>query len=407
MGESTARRRHPRLALTARSVQSLRSTGRVRRVADGGGLYLLISPTGSKSWVLRTVVSGKRCDIGLGGATLVSLGEAREQAYRLRKIARGGGDPLAERRHGRRTVLSFQAAAEQVHAAIAPSFRNQKHAKQWLASLAEVFAIFGDRRVDTITSADIMAALSPYWLVKPETSRRVLQRIRNVFDWCKAQRFCVGDNPTQGLTKVLPKHRGSKSHHPALPYAETPGFFASVQATDAAPAVKLALEFTILCAARTSETLLATWDEIDLTTKTWRIPASRMKAAAEHRVPLGTRCAAILQEAKRLSNGGPYVFPGRTSKKPLSNMALLMLLRRMKRDDLTVHGFRSTFRDWAAEQTTFARAVCEAALAHTLRDKAEAAYNRTDLFERRRELMDAWEAFASSLPLRTGAGAEP
>jgi integrase len=390
-------RRHPHKALTTRTVQSLSATGRTQRAADGGGLYLLVAPGGSKSWLLRTVVKRKRCDIGLGGAALVSLAEARDEAHRLRKIARAGGDPLAERRQARRSVPTFQDAAKRVHAAHAPSFKNGKHSKQWLSSLGGVISTFGAKRVDAITSADILAALSPEWLKKPETSRRVLQRVRTVFEWCKAQGYCAGDNPTQGVSKVLPKHRATKAHHAALPHDEIPSFIHALRAGHAGESVKLAFEFMILAAARTSEALQATWAEIDLEAKTWTVPGERMKAGLEHRVPLSARSVEILKRAQAISNGSDYVFPGRAVKKPLSNMVFLMALRRMGRADLTAHGFRSTFRDWAAERTSFSRAVCEAALAHTLRDKTEAAYNRTDLFDRRCELMADWAAFATSL----------
>ena len=396
MGEhKPASRRHPHNALTPRGVQSLGTTGHTQRVADGGGLYLLVAPNGSKSWLLRTVVRGKRCDIGLGSAALVTLGEARDDAHRLRKIARAGGDPLAERRQARRAVPTFKDAAKQVHAAHAPSFKNAKHSKQWLSSLGGVISAFGAKRVDAVTSADVLAALSPEWLKKPETSRRILQRVRVIFEWCKAQGYCVGSNPTQGITKVLPKHRATKAHHAALPYDKVPAFIHALRAADASESVRLAFEFTILTSARTSEVLQAAWTEVDLESRTWIIAGARMKAGVEHRVPLSPRCVKILERAKALSGDGQYVFCGRTAKKPLSNMAFLMTLRRMKRGDITAHGFRSSFRDWGAERTNFSRAVCESALAHTLRDKTEAAYHRTDLFERRRDLMTAWADFAS------------
>ena len=397
MREAT-RRRHPQKALTARAVQTATAGERLRRIADGGGLYLLVVPGGSKSWVLRTVVKGKRCDIGLGGVSLVSLKEAREHALRLRKIARAGGDPLAERRQERRTVPTFEAAATQVHAAHAPTFKNQKHRKQWVSSLIPMFAAFGAKRVDAITTADILTAISPQWLERPETSRRVLQRLRVIFDWCQAQGYCTGNNPTQGITKVLPKHRAVKAHHAALPYPEVPAFLRALRESDASELVALGFELTILCATRTSETLRATWSEVDLAAKTWTIPGDRMKSGADHRIPLSSRCVAILTRAQVLSDDSQYVFPGRTPAKPLSNMAFLMALRRMGRADVTTHGFRSSFRDWAAERTNFPRAVCEAALAHALRDKTEAAYHRTDLFERRRDLMNTWAAFAAATP---------
>ena len=388
---SPERRRHPHKALTTREVQALNTSG---RFADGGGLYLLVAPGGSKSWMLRTVVMGTRRDIGLGSVTLVTLAEARDEARRLRKIARDDGDPLAERR--RRIVPTFEVAAKDVHTAHAAAFKNDKHRKQWIASLGDVFKTLGSRRVDAITSADILAALSPTWLTRPETSRRVLQRVAVIFEWCKAQGYCQGDNPTQGVKKVLPKHRLTNDHHAALPFQQVPAFVQALRASGAGEVVKLAFEFTILSATRTSETLNASWDEIDLQAKTWTIPGSRMKSGVEHRVPLSKRSVEILKQTKLLTGGGPYVFPGRHERKPLSNMVFLMSLRRMKRDDLTAHGFRSSFRDWAAERTNVPRAVCEAALAHTLRDKTEAAYNRTDLFDRRRDLMASWSDFSTT-----------
>ena len=394
MGEDE-RRRHQQKALSARAVQTARAGDRARRLADGGGLYLFVSPGGAKSWVLRTVVKGRRCDLGLGGADLVSLAEAREEARRLRRIARTGGDPLAERRHERRTVPTFEVAATQVHAAHSLTFKNEKHRKQWLSSLTPMFSALGAKRVDAITSADILTAMSPQWLERPETSRRVLQRLRVIFDWCKAKGYCAGDNPTQGITKVLPKHRAVKAHHAALPYPEVPAFLRALRESNASDLVKLAFELTVLSATRTSETLRATWSEVDLPTKTWTIPGDRMKNGVDHRIPLASRCVEILTRAQALSDGSRYVFPGRTPAKPLSNMVFLMALRRMQRSDITTHGFRSSFRDWAAERTSFPRAVCEATLAHTLRDKTEAAYHRTDLFERRRELMTAWAKYAA------------
>ena len=395
MGEPK-RRRHPERALSARAVHTARPGDRARRIADGGGLYLFVAPSGSKSWVLRTVVKGRRCDLGLGSAALLPLAEAREQAVRLRKIARAGGDPLAERRHERLPVPTFEAAARQVHAAHAPTFKSIKHRKQWLSSLTPMFAAFGAKRVDDVTTGDILTAINAQWLARPATSRRVFQRMRVIFDWCKAKGYRSGDNPTDGVTKVLPKHRTAPVHYAALPYPQVAAFLETLRAANARESVTLAFEFTILCATRTTETLHATWPEIDREAKTWTIPGVRMKPGSDHRVPLAPRCIEILERAQALSDGGPYVFPGQTASTPLSNTVFLMTLWRMKRRDITTHGFRSTFRDWAAERTNFPRAVCEAALSHTLLDKTEAAYHRTDLFERRRELMTAWSKYATA-----------
>jgi integrase len=399
MREKTdALRRHPHHALSARTVQTLKANGRVQRIADGGGLYVVVAPNGSKSWVLRVVVKQKRSDLGLGSTKLVTLAEAREEAHRLRKIARAGGDPIADRRHERRPVPSFRTAAEEVHKALSQTFRSPKHSLQWLASLDPVFIAFGAKRVDAVTTADIMAALEPHWLVTPETSRRVLQRVRRIFDWSSGKGFRVGNNPTQGVAQVLPKQPRITRHHAALPYAEAPAFIQALRAVDAAEGVKLALELTVLCGMRTIETIRATWNEFDMQAKTWTIPGARMKAGEEHRVPLASRALEIVGRAKVLANGSPYVFPGRSAKKPLSNMALLMLLRRMKRSDITVHGFRSTLRDWSEDCTNYPRAVSEAVLAHKLKDKTERAYRRSDLFNRRRALMDDWDRFVTSSP---------
>jgi len=391
------RGRHPERRLTAVRIRAIKTVG---RHADGNGLYLAVDPSGAKRWVLRTVVTGKRCDLGLGGLALVDLSQAREEARRLRALARKGVDVVAERRVKRATVPTFEEAAREVHAQHGAAFRNDKHRAQWLASLeANVFPVFGGRRVDQVDTADVLKALTPIWTVKPETARRLRQRIKVVLAWAKASGFRSGDNPVDGLGTVLPRQESEKKHHAALPYQGVPKFVAAIRASDASESARLAFEFLILTATRTSEVLRATWGEVDLEGKTWTIPAERMKSKREHRVPLAARAAEILEQAKRLSDGasGSFVFPGR-GKAPLSNMVFLMTLRRMERQDITAHGFRSSFRDWASERTNTPSAVCEAALAHTVRDETEAAYNRSDLFERRRKLMGAWAAFATAKP---------
>lgn len=336
-----ARGPHPHLRLKVVQVRTLKPG----RYADGNGLYLVVDDSGARRWLLRTVIHGKRCDIGLGSAQLVPLADARAEAARLRRIAREGGDPLAERRRERLTVPTFKEAAKRVHAAHAATFRNAKHAAQWLSSLeANVFPAFGERPVNAIDTNDVLTALSKIWTAKPETARRLKQRIRVVLDWAKASGYRAGDNPVDGITKVLPKVRQGATHHAALPYAQVPAFLESVRAADANPSTTLAFEFLILTAARTNEVLGARWDEIDRTAKTWSVPADRIKAGREHRVPLSARCLEILDAAAAIADGGPYVFPGRSSKAPLSNMVFLMLLRRLERDDITAHGFRSAFR---------------------------------------------------------------
>lgn len=385
--------------LTARKVESVKGRGRTMRLADGGGLYLLVARGGSKSWLLRTVVSGKRCDIGLGGVATVSLADARAEAARLRRVARAGQDPLAVRRRERKTVPTLREAANSVHAAHSPAYRNAKHKAQWISSLEEVLKQLGGRQVNEVTSGDLLDVVSASWLTKPETSRRVVQRLKVIFDWCRVQGYCSGDNPAQGLTNVLPKHRGTRRHFKAMPYQKVGGFVHQLRDANTTDVVKLAFEFAILAAARTSEVLQAKRSEFDLDARTWTIPAERMKAHVEHRVPLSDRCVEILQVAFDRFGGSDYVFPGRKPKRPLSGMVFLMVRRRMNRTDFDPHGFRSSFRDWAEELTNFPRAVCEAALAHRVKDKAEAAYLRTDLFERRKELMAAWSAYATARPV--------
>ncbi len=365
------------------------------RYTDGNGLYLVVDPSGAKRWLLRTVVRGKRCDIGLGGLRTVSLAEARETAAAYRKLARNGGDPLEQRRKQRLTIPTFAEAAERVHEQHKKSWRNGKHGQQWMNTLITyVFPYFGDKPVNQIDTPDVLRALSPIWLTKPETARRVRQRISVVLDWAKVAGYRTGDNPVEGVAKGLPRQHDRDEHHKALSYQEIPQFIAALRNCEASEPARLAFEFLILTATRTNEVLGARWTEIDAMEATWTIPTERMKSKREHRVPLSPRCLEILARAKRLARQSDYVFPGRSIAKPMSNMVFLMMLRRMQRS-VTAHGFRSSFRDWASEQTHFAREVCESALAHSVRDKTEAAYRRGDLFEKRRELMEAWERFAT------------
>ncbi len=384
--------RHVERALTAVTIRSLSKPG---RYADGNGLYLEVDASGAKRWLLRTVVQGKRRDIGLGGLSLTSLAEARDKALALRKLAREGGDPLVERRRARRPVPTFAEAAEQVHAEHRAAWTNGKHVEQWITTLRRYAnPVLGDLRVDQIDTPAVLRALAPIWLTKPETARRVRQRIGTVLDWAKAAGHRTGDNPVEGVLRGLPRQTDRDQHHAALPYPEVPAFVTRLRSGEAAEGSRLAFELLILTAARTGEVLGATWDEIDIAKALWTIPARRMKAGREHRVPLSPRCLEILARARELAGAGPYVFPSRSLKRPLSNMVFLMLLRRMGLT-VTAHGFRSAFRDWASEQTSVPREVCEMALAHAVGDKTEAAYRRGDLLEKRRELMNAWAAFAT------------
>lgn len=385
--------KHPHKKLSAAFVRSARDKG---RYADGNGLYLVVDASGAKRWMLRTVVRGKRTDLGLGSVRLVSLAEARETAAELRKIARSGGDPLAEKRRRNATIPTFKEAAEQVHSERAGAWRNEKHRAQWLNTLkAYAYPVFGDRRIDQVSSADVLRVLSGIWLMKAETARRLAQRMAAVFDWATAAGHREGENPVKAALIGLPKQPERKRHFKALPYSDVPDFIKTLRGSNAADVVRLAFEFLILTAARTSEVINATWDEIDLDARVWTVPGDRMKSGQEHRVPLSGRVVKVLQSAQNYSHGTGFLFPGRRAGKPLSSMAFLMVLRRMEHD-VTAHGFRSSFRDWASECTHYPREVCEAALAHVVKDKTEAAYRRGDLFEKRRELMEAWALFAAS-----------
>jgi integrase len=392
-GTGIRTRKHPDKALSVVGIRALKKPG---RYADGNGLYLKVAPSGAKRWELRTVVKGKRCDIGLGGLKVVTLAEAREQARKYRAMARNDEDPLAEKRHARRVVPTFRQAAETVHKDHAKAWKNAKHGEQWINTLkAYAYPAFGDRRVDQIDTPQILKALSPIWLTKQETARRVRQRIGTVLDWAKAAGHRTGNNPVEEISKALPRQSELKGHHAALPYVEVPAFIERARGEGEPTIANLAFEFLVLTAARTNEVIEAKWSEIDLEQAAWTVPPRRMKAGREHRVPLAPRCLEILALAKVLSANSEFIFPGRSNDKAMSNMVLLMTMRRMK-SAYTVHGFRSAFRDWASERTNFAREICEAALAHIVKDKTEAAYRRGDLFDKRRELMATWAAFVAA-----------
>jgi len=367
--------------------------------ADGGGLYLRIGPTGAKSWVYRFMRQGKRRDMGLGPLHVVSLADARVRAAECRKQRLDGKDPLAAREQERASArldaaksMTFTNCAEAYIKAHAPSWRNAKHADQWTNTL-ETYAgpVFGALPVQAVDLGLVMKVLESIWTAKPETASRVRGRIEAVLDWATVRGYRQGDNPARWrghLDNLLPRRAKVQKveHHAALPYAEMGAFMEALRAQDCTAA--RALEFVILTAARTGEVISARWDEFDLGAKIWTIPGERMKAGREHRVPLSPAALALLKRMQ--AKGSEFIFPGSKPRRPLSNMAMLKLLERMKRADLTVHGFRSSFRDWAAERTNFAREVAEAALAHVVGDKVEAAYRRGDLFEKRRRLMEAW-----------------
>ncbi len=395
MGKATGQ--HPTNRLSALGVKNEKRPG---RYADGNGLYLVVDPTGAKRWMQRITVGKKRCDIGLGSAAVVSLARAREKALENKSHTAEKRDPLALKRAAQEAeraaaaLPTFKALAKDVHAFRLPSYRSAKAGAQWISSLTEyVFPIFGAKPVNEVTAQHVLAALSPILHSKPETAQRVRQRISAVFKHAIALRHRF-DNPVEDLKATLPKRDMSKvEHHRALPYADVAVALNKVRGSDASEAAKLAFEFLVLTATRSGETRGALWGEIDLEKATWTIPASRMKAKKPHRVPLSERSLAILKAAKPLKDSkSDYVFPGTVAGKPLSDSTLSKLLRELSIEAVP-HGFRSSFRDWAGEQTNFPREVVEFALAHVIKDKAEKAYARSDLFDKRSKLMSAWSNY--------------
>lgn len=386
--------------LTAVAVRNASKPG---LISDGGGLYLQIGPTGAKSWIFRFMLNGKARAMGLGPLHTVSLAEARQAALECRKGLLEGNDPIEARKARLSGSVgasqpTFDWCADAYIKAHASGWRNKKHGDQWRATL-ETYAtpVFGSRPIDQIDLGMIMQVLEPIWTTKTETASRVRGRIESVLDWAGVRGFRSGENPARWrghLDLLLPARTRVKKvkHHAALPYAEVPAFVTEIQKRPAVSA--RAFEFLILTAARTGEVIGATWPEVDLERHIWTIPADRMKAHREHRVPLSDRAVAII-EALPKPRTGP-LFKEEKSKLPLSNMALLAMLRRMKRTDLTAHGFRSTFRDWVAEKTDYPNEMAEMALAHTVSDKVEAAYRRGDMFERRKKMMEAWASFCSA-----------
>lgn len=351
--------------------------------------------------MLRYQVDGRRRDLGLGAYPDVSLAMARERAAEARRLIANGEDPIAQKQQAK--PKTFRDAALELIESKRPGWKNAKHAAQWVSTLeAYAFPKLGQMQVSRIETADVIAALKPIWSKKPETANRVRQRIEAVIDYASALGIRSGDNPARWrghLDNLLPKPTKMRAvqHHPALPHLKIAGFMAALENRSGVAA--RALGFTILTAARSGEVRGMTWAEIDLEAGIWTIPADRMKAGKEHRVPLSDAALSLLGER---SEDNAIVFASETKRgKPISDMSMTAVLRRMGFDGITVHGFRSTFRDWAGETTGFPREVIEAALAHGIKDKAEAAYARSDLFDKRRTLMEAWAVVAAPRDLQS------
>jgi integrase len=393
--------------LTALKVARAKTPG---MYADGGGLYLQVTEGGA-SWIYRYMLDKRPREMGLGPLALFGLSEARAKALDARRLRHEGVDPIEARRATRAQMrldaakaMTFQQCAESHIKWQRAGWRNGKHAAQWEATLATYASpIIGALPVQAVDTALVLKILEPIWVAKPATASRLRGRIEAVLDWAKARGYRQDENPARWrghLDKLLPVKVRAVKHYAALPYAELSGFLAGLREHQGIAA--RALEFTILTAARTGETIFARWSEFDLLNKTWTVPAARMKAGREHRVPLSAGALAILEEMQVHSQAdNSFVFPGSKPGKPLSNMAFLMLLRCMDRE-LTTHGFRSSFRDWVAERTTFPSEVAELALAHAVRNPVEAAYRRSDMFEKRRRLMQQWATFCTTAPAEHG-----
>ena len=376
------------MTLSATRVRTLREPG---RHSDGGGLHLYISKTGSKSWVLRITIDGRRRDIGLGAFPSVSLAQARDKTAGIRAAVAEGRDPLAEKHVP--AMPTFREAAHDVHEANRPRWRNDKHSVTWMQTLERhAMPILGNTLLDRIDRGDVLRVLTPIWTTRPETARRVRQRMRTIFRWAMAHGFMETNPAGEAIDGALPPMPKVKAHLRALPYQEVGAALETVDASQASMASKLCFRFLVLTAARSGEVRGATWDEVDLQGRIWRIPADRMKAGMEHRVPLSRQALDVLREASVLRDESDLVFP--SPLKPgaaMSNMTLTKVLRSVGlAERATVHGFRSGFKNWTMEQTDTPWAVSEAALAHTLGNSTEQAYARSDLFERRRTLMQQW-----------------
>ncbi|MEX2741107.1 tyrosine-type recombinase/integrase [Rhizobium mongolense] len=386
----SALNRRPEKSLTAQFVKNASAPG---KYFDGHGLYLRVDEGGGRYWVQRIVIRGKRREIGLGSASLIPLAEARSAAIENRKSARAGGDPIADKRQAK-AMLTFKDAAERAHAELSPTWKNPKDRAAFLSTLEKhVFGRFGSVLIPDVTSADIRQAVLTARKTAPEVARKLTFRISAVFKWAIAEGMRA-DNPALAGALALPRQEKSTGQRKALPYDEVNGGIAAVLSSGASAATKLALELLVLTACRSGEIRGARWDEFDIAAKIWTIPAERMKMKRLHRVPLCRRALVIIEEAKELDDGSGLVFPGTKEGKQLSDMTLSKLVKELGYA-VDVHGFRTSFRTWAQERTNFPREIAEAALAHVAGDAVERAYARSDVFQKRRKMMDAWAAFVA------------
>ncbi len=388
------------MALSGKLTKKLVENLVAGRHGDGNGLYLVVDPSGARRWIVRVVVKGQknkkgaplRTDFGLGGADIVPLNQARERALEYRRMAKQGLNP---RFNARQEVQTFEEVAQQVHIDRMPTWKSTKHGQQWINTLRDyAFPKIGRMPIDSIGQPEVMMCLAPIWTEKHETAKRLAQRIKTVLDVARSKGFRSGENPVTAVKDAgaLPKVKAKVKHHKAMGWQDVPKFYADLQ-TRKAMAAK-ALMFTCLTGSRTSEVLGLRWEELDFEAQLWTCPAERMKTGEVHRVPLTDEMLSIIGPLKELKSD--FVFEGQKRHKPLSNMSMLMLLRRMGVEGVTVHGFRSTFRDWASEVANVPREVAEKSLAHSVGSDVERAYARSDLLEKRRMLMREWSQYVAS-----------
>ena len=379
-------------ALTAAFVSSVKEPGKYHD-GKGTGLFLLVKPSGSRSWVQRIVVNGRRRELGLGSPPVVTLAMARDQAIENKRHVHAGRDPIAVKRRAKQ-ILTFEQAARRTHIELSPTWKNPKDRVAYLSTLETyIFPRFGDLPLPDVTSADVRQAILAAREVAPGVARKLVYRVSAVFKWGIAEGIC-SSNPAVAQALALPRDTRQPKHRKALPYDRVAECISAIQASGAWVSTKLALEFLILTASRSGEVRMARWEEIDLDTRTWTVPPDRSKQKRPHRVPLSERANAILIEAEAQRDGSGLVFPS-LSGKPLSDMTLSKLVKELG-FDVDVHGFRTSFRTWGQEQTDYPREVQEAALGHKMGDAAEQAYARSDLFEKRRQMMEDWGRFIAT-----------
>ncbi len=370
------------------------------RHGDGNGLYLVVDPSGARRWIVRVVVKGQknkkgaplRTDFGLGGADIVTINQARERALEYRRMAKQGLNP---RFNARQEIPTFEEVAQQVHIDRMPTWKNPKHGQQWINNLRDyAFPKIGRMPIDSVDQPEVMMCLAPIWTEKHETAKRLAQRIKTVLDVARSKGFRSGENPVTAIkdASALPKVKAKPVHHKAMHWKVVPDFYADLKTRNAMAAK--ALMFTCLTGSRTSEVLGLRWEEIDFDARLWTCPANRMKGGEVHRVPLTDEMLSIIEPLKAMQSN--HVFEGQKRHKPLSNMSMLMLLRRMQVEGVTVHGFRSTFRDWASEVANVPREVAEKSLAHSVGSDVERAYARSDLLDKRRILMERWSLYVTN-----------